>query len=70
MIHGILKFLVFVLLPFGIISAAFGVWFDNWLAKKYPQTDQSKLNKIGTIAMLGLTTVLLIGFFVIMHLVT
>lgn len=70
MIYNILKILVFVVLPLGGIAAAFGIWFDNWLIKKYPNTDSEKLNKIGTIAMISIAAILLTGFLIVMYLVT
>jgi len=70
MFLSMLKFLLVVGLPFGVIAGLFGYWFEDQLEKRYPYIPLSKRSAIGTALMFGLVTVLMIGFFVIMHLVT
>ena len=66
MLWNIAKVFV-VLLPLGIISGIFGYWFDQWLEKKYPNMNQAKQERMGTAAMLGLATILTIGFFIVVN---
>ena len=70
MFWNVIKLVVLVLLPLGAVSAAFGFWFDNWLERKYPTMNPETRSRIGTVGMLGLATILVLGFFAVMHAMT
>jgi uncharacterized membrane protein len=70
MFWSIIKIILVVALPFGIGAGLFGIWFDSYLEKKHPSMSPEKRSKFGTVVMLGVATVLLVGFFIIMHIMT
>jgi hypothetical protein len=67
MFLNILKLFVVVILPLGLVSAAFGIWFDRWLIKKYPNMSSKTQGRVGTVGMLSVAAILVIGFFIVMH---